>query len=116
LPTSGTPYLSSETRPPLQYSLTRAAIESTVPVTTFFSRAHQLASVHDTPEQNRAFNLSETSGSKRGAYSPGFGGNGTESKPTLPSLDNFPSDRFKYRPSATSALTTATTSSPSGAN
>jgi hypothetical protein len=62
------------------------------------------------------FNLSKTGGSKRGAYSPGFEGNGTDTKPTLPSLDNFPTDRFKYRPSATSAVTTATSASLSGAN
>jgi Concanavalin A-like lectin/glucanases superfamily len=49
-------------------------------------------------------------------YAPGFEANGTDTKPTLPSLDNFPTDRFKYRPSPTAAVTTATTSSLSGAN
>jgi hypothetical protein len=52
----------------------------------------------------------------KGIYAPGFEANGTDTKPTLPSLDNFPTDRFKYRPSATSAVTTATTSSLSGVN
>jgi hypothetical protein len=61
-----------------------------------------------------AFTLSKGSGSRRGAYAPGFEGNSTEAKPTLPSLDNFPSDRFQYRPSATSAVTTATDDSLSG--
>jgi hypothetical protein len=62
------------------------------------------------------FTLSKSSGSLRGAYLPGFENSGTEAKPTLPSLDNFPADRHKYRPSATNAVTTATTSSLSGAN
>jgi hypothetical protein len=62
------------------------------------------------------FEHSKLSGSLRGAYAPGFDGNSTETKPTLPSIDNYPADRFKYRPSATSEVTTATTSSLGGAN
>jgi hypothetical protein len=62
------------------------------------------------------FTTSKGAGTRRGAYPPGFEGNSTETKPTMPSLDNFPADRFKYRPSPTSAVTTATVSSLSGAN
>lgn len=64
------------------------------------------------------FTLSQTSGTERGAYTPGFENSSTDSKPTLPSLDgfDFTSDgqRFDYRPSPTAAVTVATTSSPSG--
>ena len=44
------------------------------------------------------FTLSKASGAKRGAYSAGFENNGTDTKPTLPSLDDFPNSRFQYRP------------------
>lgn len=53
---------------------------------------------------------------RRGAYPAGLEANGTDSKPTLASLDDFPTSRFQYRPSATSAVTVATTSSLSGSN
>jgi hypothetical protein len=46
-----------------------------------------------------------------------FEPNGVEGKPTMPSLDNFPTDRRKYRPSANSNVTTAytnQTTSPAG--
>ena len=62
------------------------------------------------------FQTSKGSGSVRAAYSPGIEGNSTDAKPTMPSLDNFPADRFKYRPSPTSAVTVATSASLSGAN
>jgi hypothetical protein len=62
------------------------------------------------------FEHSKLSGSRRGAYSPGVDGNSTESKPTLPSIDNYPTDRFKYRPSPTTAVTVATSGSLSGSN
>lgn len=62
------------------------------------------------------FEHSKLSGSFRGAYSPGFDGNSTDSKPTLAALDSYPTDRFKYRPSATSVVTIAASGSLSGAN
>jgi hypothetical protein len=62
------------------------------------------------------FAHSKLSGTYRVAYSPGFDGNSTETKPTIPTIDNYPVDRFKYRPAATSAVTTAKTGSLSGAN
>ena len=62
------------------------------------------------------FEHSKLSGSFRGAYAPGFDGNSTDTKPTLPTIDNYPADRFKYRPAATSAVTVASPGSLSGAN
>jgi hypothetical protein len=62
------------------------------------------------------FTLSKTSGSKRGAYPPGFENSSTDSRPTLPSLDDFPGSRFLYRPTAQTQVTTATTGSLSGAD
>lgn len=62
------------------------------------------------------FQANKSAGSVRSAYSPGIEGNSTDAKPTLPSLDNFPAARFKYRPSPTSAVTVATSGSLSGAN
>jgi hypothetical protein len=62
------------------------------------------------------FNASKASGEDRGAYTPGFEGNGTDVKPTMPSLDDFPASRFNYRPTATAAVTVATTTSLSGVN
>ena len=65
---------------------------------------------------NSEFEHSKLSGSKRIAYAPGWNGNSTDSKPTLPSIDNYPTDRFNYRPSATSEVTVATSGSLSGTN
>jgi hypothetical protein len=62
------------------------------------------------------FEHSKLSGARRGAYAPGFDGNSTDGKPTLPSIDDYPNSRFNYRPAATSVVTTATASSLSGAN
>ena len=62
------------------------------------------------------FTLSKSSGARRGAYADGFDGNSTESKPTIPTIDNYPADRFNYRPSPTAAVMVATTSSLSGAD
>jgi hypothetical protein len=62
------------------------------------------------------FEHSKLSGVRRGAYAPGFDGNSTDSKPTLPSIDDYPNSRLNYRPSPTSVVTTATTSSLSGVN
>jgi hypothetical protein len=62
------------------------------------------------------FATSKLAGTLRGAYTPGFEGNGTDAKPALPSLDDFPDSRFLYRPSATSAVTVATSTSLSSAN
>ena len=63
-----------------------------------------------------AFQNSTQAGAERAAYAPGIEGNSTDVKPTLPSLDNFPADRLKYRPAATAAVTTATSTSLTGAN
>jgi Concanavalin A-like lectin/glucanases superfamily len=52
----------------------------------------------------------------KGLYAPGFENSGSSDRPGLPSLDNFPTDRFKYRPTAQTQVTTATTTSLSGAN
>jgi Concanavalin A-like lectin/glucanases superfamily len=62
------------------------------------------------------FQANKVAGAVRAAYSPGIEGNSTDVKPTMPSLDNFPADRFKYRPSTQTQVTTATSSSLSGAN
>jgi hypothetical protein len=62
------------------------------------------------------FEQSKASGSERAAYSPGIEGNSTDVKPTMPSLDNFPADRLKYRPTAQTQVTTASSGSLSGAN
>jgi len=62
------------------------------------------------------FTTSKASGSKRGAYAPGFEASSTEAEPPMPSVTNFPADRFDYRPSATSPITTSTTISLSGAD
>jgi hypothetical protein len=62
------------------------------------------------------FTLSKTGGTRRGAYAPGFENSGTDTKPTLASLDNFRAGRFQYRPTAQTQVTTATTSSLSGEN
>lgn len=60
------------------------------------------------------FTHSKASGAFRAAYSAGFEGNSTDTKPTMPSLDDFLSSRFDYRPSAESQVTTAASSSLSG--
>ena len=62
------------------------------------------------------FDATKAAGAVRAAYSPGIEGNSSDTRPVIPSLDNFPADRFKYRPSPTAAVTTATTASLSGAN
>jgi len=50
----------------------------------------------------------------KAAYGPGFEAHSTDSKPALPSIDNFPTDRYKYRPSPAATVTTATSTSLSG--
>jgi hypothetical protein len=50
----------------------------------------------------------------RDRYGPGFEANGSEQKPEMPSVDDFPSQRFDYRPTATAAITTAKDVSLSG--
>ncbi len=62
------------------------------------------------------FTLSKQGGALRGAYAPGFEANGTDRKPSLASLDQFPARRFNYRPAATTEVTVATDKSLSGAN
>lgn len=62
------------------------------------------------------FTHSKSSGALRGAYSPGFDGNSTDTKPTIPTIDDYPTSRFNYRPSPTGAVTVATSSSLSGTN
>jgi Concanavalin A-like lectin/glucanases superfamily len=62
------------------------------------------------------FEHSKLGGARRGAYAPGFDGNSTDVKPNLPSIDNYPIDRFSYRPAPTSAVTVASSGSLSGTN
>jgi hypothetical protein len=62
------------------------------------------------------FEHSKAGGSFRAAYAAGFDGNSTDAKPTLPSIDDYPTSRFQYRPAPTTAVTTAASSSLSGAN
>jgi hypothetical protein len=62
------------------------------------------------------FEHSKLGGVRRGSYAPGFDGNSTDSKPTLPSIDDYPSSRFDYRPAPTPVVTAATASSLSGTN
>jgi hypothetical protein len=52
----------------------------------------------------------------RTATGPGFEANGTDERPEMPSVTDFPSDRFDYRPAPTAAVTVATSSSLSGAD
>lgn len=60
------------------------------------------------------FTASKLAGSQRGAYSDGLEGNSTDTKPTLATIDDFPTSRFQYRPGATSAVTVAASGSLSG--
>jgi hypothetical protein len=62
------------------------------------------------------FEHSKLSGARRAAYAPGFDGNSTDSKPSLPSIDDYPNSRFSYRPAANSVVTVATSTSLSGTN
>ena len=62
------------------------------------------------------FEHSKLSGVRRGAYAPGWEGNSTMTKPTIPSLDDWPNNRLHYRPAATSAVTTASNGSLNGQN
>ena len=62
------------------------------------------------------FTLSKSGGTYRGAYSAGFDGNSTDTKPNLASIDNYPIERFQYRPAVTAAITVAKSGSLSGAN
>jgi hypothetical protein len=62
------------------------------------------------------FDHSKLSGTLRGAYAAGWEGNSTMTKPTLPALDNWPAERFQYRPAATSSVTTAASGSLNGQN
>ncbi len=61
------------------------------------------------------FTHSKQSGAYRAAYTDGFDGNSTDTKPTIPTIDNYPVDRFQYRPAATVAVTDAAVGSLSGA-
>ena len=63
-----------------------------------------------------SFETSKSGGARRGPYPSGFEGHSTDTAPAMPSLDNFPTGRFNYRPSPTGAVTTATSSSLSGAD
>ena len=62
------------------------------------------------------FDHSKLSGSKRGAYAAGWEGNSTTTKPLIPTIDNYPTDRFNYRPLATAAVTVAASGSLNGQN
>ena len=62
------------------------------------------------------FGHSKLSGQRRAAYPDGWEGNSTMTKPTIGSIDNYPAERFNYRPAPTSAVTVATSSSLSGVN
>ena len=62
------------------------------------------------------FEHSKLSGARRAAYSPGWEGNSTMTKPTIPSLDDWPNSRLQYRPAPTSAVTVASNGSLNGQN
>ena len=62
------------------------------------------------------FEHSKLSGTWRPAYSPGFEGNSTQTAPSIPSRNDWPNNRFQYRPAATSAVTVASNGSLNGQN
>ncbi len=62
------------------------------------------------------FRASPHFANSKAAYAPGFEAHGIDAKPTLASIENFPADRFKYRPAPGAEVTTATSTSLSGEN
>lgn len=63
------------------------------------------------------FSHSKQGGIYRSAYGPGWEGNGTDDKPSIGTIDNYPADRFTgYRPLATAAVTVGSSGSLNGAN